>query len=112
MGKTGLIIFYLQDVALGQVSPRDVYRLGKELIESGPAEKDLGLLFYEKLDTNQQCAFTGWKTNCILVCIKREVTCREREEIVPFYSAHMKPHQEYCIQTWGLQHKKDMGLLE
>lgn len=46
---------------MGEVYPKDVYRLREERIESCPAEKDLELLFFEKLDTNQQRAFTGWK---------------------------------------------------
>ncbi|GAB0193032.1 hypothetical protein GRJ2_001768500 [Grus japonensis] len=84
-------------------------RLDGEWIESGPKEKDLGLLVDEKL--NWQCALAAQKANHILDCIKRSVTSRSREVILPLYSALMRPHLEYCIQVWGLQHK-DMDLLE
>ena len=31
--------------------------------------------------------------------------------ILPLYSVLMRTHLKYCIQFWGLQHKKEMGLL-
>ncbi|PKU31761.1 rna-directed dna polymerase from mobile element jockey-like [Limosa lapponica baueri] len=97
---------------LGQCNLGYQYRLGNEGIENSPEENDLGVLVDEKLNMSRQYALAAQKSNHILGCIKRSMTSRLREMILPLCSALVSPHMEYCVQLWGPQHRKDMDLLE
>ncbi|GAB0204313.1 mitochondrial enolase superfamily member 1 [Grus japonensis] len=97
---------------VGRCNPKHSYRLGGEWIESSPEEKDLEVLIDEKLNMSHQCALAAHKANRVLVCIKRGVTSRSREMILPLHSALVRPHLEYCVQLWGPQYRRDMELLE
>ena len=64
------------------------------------------------MNVSQQSALAAWKASGILGFIGREVASRDREVIVPLYSALIKPHLEYCVQVWSPQYMKDRDLLE
>ncbi|KGL80454.1 hypothetical protein N309_06295, partial [Tinamus guttatus] len=97
---------------LGRNNPRHQYRLGTDLLESSSAEKDLRVMVDDKLTMRQQCALVAKKANGILGCIKKSISSRSREVILPPYSALVRPHLEYCVQFWAPQYKRDVELLE
>ena len=100
---------------MGQGNPRHLYRLEGAVLESSSAEKDLEVLVDEKLNMSQQNAPSPWSAAFppgILGSIRRGVASRDREVIVPLYSALVRPHLDYCVQVWSPQYKKDREQLE
>ena len=64
------------------------------------------------MNVSEQCGIAASKGNQILGLIKRNITYKEKQLIVPLYKAIVRPHLEYCIQAWRPYRKKDMNKLE
>ena len=45
----------------------------------------------------EQCAIATSKGNTILGLIKRNITYKDKEIIIPLYKAVVRSHLEYCI---------------
>ena len=96
----------------GPRNPTHTYRLGGAVLESSPAEKDMRVLGDERLHMSQQCPLAAWKANGILGFSTKRLASRDRELIVPLYSALRRPHLEYCPHYWSPQYTKERELVE
>ena len=64
------------------------------------------------MDTIPEILFAASKGNQIIRLIRRTITYKEKQLIVPPYKAIVRPHLEYCIQAWRPYRKKDIDKLE
>ena len=48
----------------------------------------------------------------MLGMIKRNFIDRSKETIIPLYKSLVRPHLEYCCQTWSPYYKNDIKLIE
>ena len=66
---------------------------------------------FSDMKVAEQCRIAALKGNQILGLIRRTITYKEKQLIVPLYKAIVRPHLEYCIQAWR-PYRKDIDKLE
>ncbi|CAM5091879.1 unnamed protein product [Eretmochelys imbricata] len=88
------------------------YKLGTHQLEVTEEEKDLGVLVDHRMTMSCQCDMAVKKANVVLGCIRRGISSRDKEVLVPLYKALVRPHLEYCVQFWSPMFKKDEFKLE
>ncbi|CAM5110902.1 unnamed protein product [Natator depressus] len=77
------------------------YKLGTHQLEVTEEEKDLGVLVDHRMTMSRQCDMAVKKANAVLGCIRRGISSRDKEVLVPLYKALVRPHLEYCVQFWS-----------
>ena len=88
------------------------YKMGDAVPFRTKQEKDLGVTFSADMKVSEQCGIAASKGNQILGLIRRTIMYKEKQLIVPLYKAIVRPHLEYCIQTWRPYRNKEIDKLE
>ena len=97
---------------IGHQSKLLAYKMQDKLLEVTEVEKDLGVTFNNKLKSVINVELAVYKAKRMLGFIKRSITSRRKEVILPLYRSLVRPHLEYCVQAWGVYLQKDRVELE
>ena len=97
---------------IGRANGKEPYEMHNTVLLKTSKEKDLGLIISADWKVSEQCGIAARKGNQLLGMIKRNITYREKNLIIPLYKSIVRPHLEYYIQAWRPHLKKDIDKLE
>ena len=73
--------------------------VGGTILNKTLKEKDLGVTMNANMKLSEQCRIAASKDNQVLGMIRRNITYKEKNLIIPLYKAIVRPHLEYCMQA-------------
>ena len=88
------------------------YKLGGAVLGRTTQENYLRVTFSGDMNFSEQCGIVASKGNQIIGQIRRTITYKEKQLIVPLYKTIVRPHLEYYIQEWTRYRKNDIDNLE
>jgi hypothetical protein len=81
-------------------------------IQAVTEEKDLGVYFTNNLRPNKQCLKSAAKARSVLAMVRRHFKRIDPQSFRLLYKTYIRPHLEFCIQSWSPYLKKDIEILE
>ncbi len=88
------------------------YEFNGTKLESVQCVKDLGVSVASSLKFPQQCKDAAGKANRMLGFIKRNISFKIKDVILPMYTRLVRLHLEYTVQFWAPLHPNDFAKLE
>ena len=84
------------------------YKMGDNVLCT-TVKNDLGVTISGDMKVSEQCGIAASKGNQHFWLIRRNVTYKDKRQIIHLYKAIVRHHFEYCIQTYR---KKDIDTLQ
>jgi len=85
---------------------------GEVELEHVQEEKDLGVFFTNDLKPSMQCQKSAAKARRIIGMVRRNFKRLDKKDFLLLYKTYIRPHIEYCVQSWSPQLNKDIKHLE
>lgn len=61
----------------------------------------MGVPVDHKLNTSRPCALAATKADGVVGCLSKSGASRPKDVVIPLSSALIRPHLEYCVQSWS-----------
>ena len=81
-------------------------------LEEVEEERDLGVIVTSTLKPSQQCAKAAAAARKIISMVKRNFRRLDKDDFLIIYKTYIRPHLEYCVQSWSPHLNCDMNMLE
>ena len=88
------------------------YEMGGTILSKTVKEAYLVVTMNANMNVSEQYRIAAFKGNLVLRMIKRNIAYKDISLIVPLCKAIVRPHLEYCIQSWSPYLRKYIYMLE
>ena len=88
------------------------YTMEGNILEKVQEENDMGVMVHKAMNGSRQVAEAVKKANCALAQLRRTISNKEIDTVLPIYKETVRPHPEDCIQACAPYLKKYINALE
>jgi ribonucleases P/MRP protein subunit RPP40 len=97
---------------VGKSNRQFQYIMSNHTLETTSEERDLGVIVTNNLKSAGHCQSACQKANRVLGMIRRTISYKTPEILLPLYKSLVRPLVEYCVPAWSPHYNKDKILLE
>ena len=84
----------------------------RKLLQTVNEERDLGVYVTSDLKPSLHCGRAAAKATSVLGLIRRHFKYIDKDSFLILYKTYIRPHFEYCVQSWSPSLLKDIACLE
>jgi len=88
------------------------YVMDNQSLESAAQEADLGVIITDNLKGAGNCHAAYSRANRVLGMIRRTISYKTPEILLPMYKSLVRPLVEYCVPAWSPHYNTDKVMLE